>query len=471
MYGVDYPEVGDPGPADNPALEAEHHHVHRGQARMAYRLAESHGDRLMYVHGLGWHYWDGRRWAEDDRGAAKRAVLDALRRALAESLDDKALRADVHKCESAAGLNGVLDIASALETFAVTVADLDADPWLLNTASGTLDLRTLGLTEHDPADRLTKVTTGAYRPEATAPEWDAFLGRVLPEESVRSYLQRFAGVSLLGKVEQHILAIATGEGANGKGTSYGALLHALGDYGHAAESDLFMASRADANAPKPAVMRLRGRRLVVVSETEREHPLAAALMKNLTGGDRITARTLHAQPVTFDPAHTPLMVTNHLPKVAGDDPAIWRRLRVIPFNVVIPAEQRDEQLGDRLALEADGILAWAVAGWQQYREQGMADPEAVRVATRDYQRLSDAVGRFVDDCCLIGTHWHVSVSDLWERWCRWRAEDGADEVSKKAFNEALDKRGYPTHRGAQGRRIRRGLGLQSDTEEGTADGF
>ena len=301
--------------------------VHSGQARFAYRLAASRAGRLLYVHGIGWHVWGGRRWALDDRGEATRAVLDELRSALAESLTDKDLRGEVRRCETAAGVAGVLELASALEPFAVTIADLDADPYLLNVANGTLDLRTLTLRGHDPADRLTKVTRAAWHPDVRSGEWEAFLARVLPDADVRGYLQRLAGLALLGKVTEHIFTIATGTGANGKGTAYNAILYALGDYGHVAESDLFMAAKSSPNAATPAQFGLRGRRLVVVSETERDHRLAMALMKNLTGGDPITARPLYGAPVTFAPSHTALMVSNFLPRVAGDDPAAWRRIR------------------------------------------------------------------------------------------------------------------------------------------------
>lgn len=171
---------------------------HRGQVRIAYRLAESHSDRLMHVHGLGWYHYDGRRWMEDTGGHAKRAVLDVLRRALAESLADHDLRTDVRKCESSAGVAGVLDLATALPEFAFTVDALDADPYLLNTANGTLDLRTLDLRTHDPRDRITKVTRAGYQPGSVSPEWSQFLQRVLPDVGVREFLRRYTGVDCAG---------------------------------------------------------------------------------------------------------------------------------------------------------------------------------------------------------------------------------------------------------------------------------
>lgn len=439
--------------------------LHRGQLRMAYRLAQSHADRLMHVYGIGWHHWDGARWAEDNRGEATRAVTEVLREALAEAVKldpdprDK-LIADVRKCETANGINGVLELAAALIPFAVTVTDLDADAYLLNTASGTLDLRTGELRPHDPADRCTKVTRAGYDPAATSTTWTAFLDRVLPNESVRSYLQRLTGLALLGKVIEHVFTLATGTGANGKTTTTSALLYALGDYGHVAESDLFMQAKANPNSASPALMGLRGKRLIVVSETERDQRLAVALMKNLTGGDPITARPLYGKPVTFAPSHTSLMVTNHLPKVAGDDAAVWRRVRVIPFDVVIAADDRDPLLGERLELAADAILSWAVAGYQEYTRTGLAEPEAVTGATGDYQQASDAVARFIDEMCYLSPHAYALTGELFSRWSRWAAVDGVEPLSQRRFGEALDKHGYPTAGGSgRDRRQRRGLGL------------
>lgn len=441
-----------------PSLEGKH----RGQLRIAYRLADGYADRLLHVHGIGWHVWDGTRWAPDERGAAPNAVYDVLRVALADSLHDSDLRVDVRKCETAAGVDGVLRLAAALEPFAATVGDLDQDGYLLNVANGTLDLRTGQLRDHDPRDRITKVTTAAYDPSATGPSWEAFLARVLPDPDVRSYFQRFIGLALLGMVREHIFTIATGVGANGKGTAYNAVLRAVGDYGHVGESDLFMRAKSNPNAASPAQMRLQGRRLVVVSETERDHHLAAALMKNLTGGDPVTARPLYGSPVTFDPSHTVLMVTNHLPTVAGDDPAVWRRIRVVPFDVTIPEDERDPRLGERLELEVDAILAWTIAGYRQYVERGMDAPPAVRAATDRYQLDSDALAQFIDARCVVNPSVSASTTQLHDVFQAWSRSEGIDgEMGRKQFGQALDMRGFKTG----SRRLRQGIGMAVDPHE------
>jgi putative DNA primase/helicase len=435
-----------------------------GQLRIAYVLAAFYQDRLLFVHGIGWHYWDGKRWAHDDIGAAKRGVFDVLKKALIRSLEPeyKHLRSDVHKCESAAGVAGVLDIASALTPFAATVRDLDADPYLLNVANGTLDLRTMESRPHTPADRITKVCRAAYDPQAPASVWPAFLTTVLPDEPVRTYLQRVTGVGLCGKVIEHILAILTGTGANGKGTFYSALLYALGDYADTAEPDLFMHREG---AHPAGEMALFGKRIVVVSESDENRRLAEATMKRLTGGDPITARYMRQNFVTFDPSHTALLVTNHLPRVSGDDPAIWRRIRVIPFDVVIPDDQQDGALDEKLQAEADAVLTWALTGWADYRDRGLAEPDAVLTRTDEYKADSDAVGRFIDDECLTSSPvLKATTSQLFEAWQTWRAKEGAAEMTSKAFGKSLDRHGYPVAGRDQHGRWRDGIGFRSEEQ-------
>ncbi|MDC8980687.1 phage/plasmid primase, P4 family [Mycobacterium marinum] len=430
---------------------------------MAYRLADRYNGQLLHVTGLGWHHWDGARWAPDDRGAAKRAVLAELRVALSESLDDKELRSDVRKCESASGVAGVLDLAAALKPFAAAVADLDSDAHLINVANGTLDLRTLQLRPHQPADRITKVCRGAYHPGgAESRLWSEFLARVLPDDEVRGFLQRLVGVGLLGAVAEHVLGILTGVGANGKSVLDKAIRHALGDYACTAEPDLFM--HRDGGHPT-GEMDLRGVRWVVVSESDKDRRLAEATMKRLTGGDTIRARRMRQDFVEFTPSHTPLLITNHLPKVSGDDAAVWRRLRVVPFSVVIPEAEQDSELDARLQLEADGILSWAVAGYRDYLGRGLDEPASVREATDTYRRNSDAVGRFIADRCQVGPLFKATTSALYAAWQRWQESDGCDPIGRGAFGNALDCRGYPASKPAHGKRWRTGIGLAEDVAD------
>jgi putative DNA primase/helicase len=449
--------------ADDAAIEAA---VHSGQVRKALRLAASYANKLKYVNGIGWHYYDATRWAYDDCGRAPRAVLAVLQTALGESVGDgidKSLRKDVAKCESATGVRGVLEIASALPEFAVTVRDLDADSYQVNTATGTVDLRTADApTPHRPGDLISKVTRAAYDPYPMGSTWARFLNEVLPDEEVLAYLQRLVGVALIGRVVEHVLAILIGVGANGKSTFVKAVCWALGDYASTAEPDLMMQRQG---AHPTGETDLLGKRLIVVNESENGRKLDPAKMKRLTGGDTIRARRMRQDFFEFEPSHTTLLVTNHLPMVAGDDPAIWRRLRVIPFDVEIPPEDRDPHLDEALQLEADVILAWALHGLRDYRRRGGLDePAAVLVATGDYQKASDAVARFVLECCTTTSEvQQVGARALFVEWDRWRTLDGAEQISEKAFGQSMDRLGHPARKFKSGG-MRQGIQIVTKVE-------
>jgi putative DNA primase/helicase len=440
-------------PAEGGRPEGE---MHGGQIRMAYRLAASYAGRLVFIHGLDWRYWDGRRWALDDCGRAEQAVVAVLRAALAESVGgDKRLRQDASKCESAAGIGGILAVARTLPAFGRVASQVDADPFLFNCANGTLDLRDRTVRPADPADLITKVASGAYDPGAPQGFWESFLETVLPDQEEREYLRRVLGQALYGAVREHLFPVLTGTGANGKGTTYGAVAHAWGDYAAVVNPDLLMIK---ANSGGPEMMVLRGARLVVASELGKGRVLDDSLMKRLTGGDVLTARHLYSEPVTWSPTHQLLYVTNHKPQTEGDDDAVWRRMRIVPFNVVIPEEERRLDLGEELLLHADAILTWAVAGYFDHEDNGgMREPEAVLRATAAYRHENDAMSRFIEDCCELDRDAVTPAAELWQAWNDWRDDDGAEAMSKKALGQALEKHGFKRKMAGDGTRCWRGL--------------
>ena len=439
---------------------------HSGHLGMAYKMGLQFRDKLLYVNGIGWHRWDGKRWARDGNGAARRAVHTVIKREwiacanlAATERDERAKQ--ISRYESASAISGILTEAAALEVFSVTVDDLDADPYLLNIANGTFDLHTFALRPASPADRITKVCRGAYHPGTSAKTWEEFLRKSLPDEPVRKFVQRLTGLALLGEVREHLLPIFTGEGANGKSTFYEAVLYNLGDYGCVAEPELFTHRE---NAHPTGQMDLMGRRLAVVSETDEGKRLAQATMKRLTGGDPITARYMRENNVTFTPSHLPVLVTNFLPKVSGDSPSVWRRIRVVDWTVVIPADEQDKKLPRKLQLEADGILNWCVEGLRDYLDGGLAEPESVIKSTSRYRADSDAVARFVSEECHEAETLKISASDLFDAWDRWRRIEDAAEISKRAFGQALSRRGY-TSSDSNGRRWWNGICVLKSEEQ------
>jgi putative DNA primase/helicase len=443
--------------------------IHRSHTRIAYRLAAAATGKLLHVPNLGWYYWTGRHW-EIDAGerVARRGVVEVIKRARAEAagLNDKQARsdlwADAKQCETAAGVRGVLELGTAMIGLSALADELDNDPYLLNTLSGTLDLRTAELREADPDDRVTKVTGCGYDPSATSADWDAFLTAVLPDAELRRFLQCLIGLALVGKVIEHILPILTGTGRNGKGTFVRVVGAALGPYAIEAEPDIFMARD---RAHPTGQLDLRGTRLATCQETDDGRRMDVAAVKRLTGGDTIRARRMRQDFIEFRPSHLPVLITNHLPKVPADDPALWARLLVIPFEQSFLGRE-DRGLEDRLCGDLEAVLAWAVRGWTDYQANGLQVPPGVAAATTDYRTSADTLAQFLEDRCVVNQHTHVGSGELWAAWERWSYANGAEPGTNRIFKAMLESHGYALRRTTAGVRVS-GIGLASAVGEDT----
>ena len=432
----------------------------------AKRLIGTFGDRIRYVPAWNrWLVWDGRRWTPDLTGQAQRYGKMIARRLTTQALaikDEAARKAALHvarRGEQSASIRGALSLASTEAEVVVTPDDLDADPFLLNCANGTLDLRTGQVYPHQPADLLTKVTGAGYCPGAAGPEFAKFLERVQPDPEMRAYLGRLLGHGLEGRVVEHVLGIQHGIGRNGKGTLIGAVTAALGDYADAADPELLTARTFDAHPTGTAD--LYGLRLAILHETDKGRRLAEATVKRLTGGDKLKARRMREDFWSFDPSHTFVMLTNHKPVISGTDEAIWARLRLVPWPVVIPAAERDLGLADKLALELDAVLDFLVTGYNDWRGHGLKDPAEVMAATEAYRAESDALGRFIDQRCM--RHGSVKSAELFAVWSRWCTEEGEESGTQTMFSTSLTNLGFDKTRTGSGF-IWKGLGLAVSDE-------
>lgn len=433
--------------------------LHRSHLRMAERLAIQYGDDLRYAHGLGWLVWDGTRWAKDRDGAPMRAAVEVVKAAVREVEEqlDGELEKDVRRVETASALGGILQIARCLHPLAIPADLLDTDPYLVNVQNGTLDLRDGRLRPHDPADLITKLAGCGYDPDAAGPTFDKFITEVLPDPDVRDFVQRVFGYALKGKVTEHVLPILTGVGCNGKTTLVELMLRVFGDYGISADPELLV-EHTYAQHPT-GQSDLLGVRLAVTQETDEGRRLAAATVKRLTGGDKIRARRMRQDFFEFDPSHTAMMVTNHKPRVSGDDPALWRRIRIVPFDVVIA--EPDADLPDRLSVELPGVLAWAVEGYRAYEDRGLDAPEVVTIRTTEYRASSDAVGRFLDDCTINSPAAYARARELFGEWSAWCHRNGETPGSEVSFAEAMSRRGITQVRRSVGK-VYVGIGMTAE---------
>jgi putative DNA primase/helicase len=427
----------------------------------ARRLVDKHGEQLRYVVPWKcWLVWNGARWAPDADGHVQRC-MKVIAREVHTSLirdpkaDPEMLRA-AKRAESSSGVKGALTLAATEPEIAITPDRLDAHPYLLNCRNGIVDLQTGELLKHDPALLLTKMAAAPYEPASEGAVFTKFLERIQPSEEMRLFIRRLLGLSLEGKVTAHILPIFYGDGANGKSTLTDAVMNALGDYADAADPDLLRARTFDAHPT--GVADLFGLRLALLHESDAGHRLAEGTVKRLTGGDRLKARRMREDFWSFDPSHTFVMLTNHKPLVGGTDEGIWRRLRLVPFEVIIPGAERDENLGDKLSGEAGAILAWLVAGHLDWRKNGLAEPDKVTEATQAYRAESDPLGRFLEERCLKMPALHVGSTELFGIYEKWCAAEREDPGSPKSFGEAMRLKGFESYK-SHGVIHWRGVGL------------
>lgn len=432
----------------------------------AGRFVDGHASEVLHVaRWRAWHIWDGRRWGSDETGdiveRAKRTARTIYTEAAFEEDPDrrKALGKWARMSENAARIRAMIDLAASDPKVAARADDLDSDPWVLNAHNGTIDLRTGRLRPHDPRDRITKLAGAAYRPDAAAPTWLAFLERIMDgNDELIAFLQRAAGYALTGSVSEQVMFFLHGKGANGKSTFLSVLMDVLGDYARQTEPDLLLARR---NEPHPTGLAdLAGARFAVAQEVEEGRRMAESLVKLLTGGDRIKARFMHRDFFEFTPTHKLFLAANHKPVVRGTDVAIWRRLRLIPFAVSIPLDEQDHDLVGKLHAEADGILAWAVAGCLAWQEQGLQAPDEVMAATADYRGEMDTIGDFLDELCYLDPNAMVEAKDLYAAYKEWSEAAGEKPKTQKGLGQLLTERGFDRHKGGRNNRYRWvGIGL------------
>jgi putative DNA primase/helicase len=336
--------------------------------------------------------------------------------------------------------------------------DLDLDPWLLNCENGTLDLRTGEQHPHRRDDLITKLTPVAYDPDAKAPTWEAFLERVLPSEALRRFVQRVVGYALTGDVSEQILPFLYGPGANGKSTLVNVILEMTGDYGKQAAPDLLVVKQG---THPTELADLFGARFVPSIEVEDGRRMAESLVKQLTGGDKIKGRFMRQDFWEFHPTHKVFLVANHRPTVRGTDHAIWRRIKMVPFDVTIPKEEQDPRLPEKLGEELPGILAWAVRGCLQWQREGLGEPEEVRSATEGYRAEMDVLGAFIDERCVESPRAKAGATPLYEEYTDWCTTMGEGAETQTRFGKRLAERGFEKVRDPKSRRWTwHGIGLQ-----------
>jgi putative DNA primase/helicase len=457
----------------------------------AERWEGRHGGSFRYCDELGWLAWDGKRWSKDDaerllqesvfatvRGIGDEA--DWIRqagedwRAAGENGEDPdpwvsqpksgnwKRRSDVHRAWGRASeANRAIAAVSTLgRTMVTTRLDrFDADVWKLNVNNGTLVFvrgdgqpdgygvpPSVHLKPHDPDDLITMLAPVDYVPGAAAPIYDAFMAKVQPDATVRRFLHAWGGYCLTGDATEQKFVINHGAtGANGKSTWIDAIAALMGDYAIAVNIATFMDEKArSGSSPSPDLAELPHKRLVRTSEPPRGVPFAEALVKLVTGGEPLPARQLNKPFFRYLPEFKITVSMNPVPQLS-DDAAIWRRTRVVPWNVSIPEGERDHGLPLKLKAEASGILCRLIDGLLDWCAGGLPDTEAVSAATRQIRETVDPLGRFLSTACTLDAASKVNSTRLFKVYEAWATWAGEKPWSQNGFSRALANKGFEKH--------------------------
>lgn len=416
------------------------------------RFTARHGHDLRFCSVREqWQHYSAGRWQPDEHGEAERRAKqtgrDVTAEAAREANDDKRARLLKHAITltKRATRETMLKDAASEPGMMVTPEMFDCEPHLLNVRNGVIDLRTFEFRPHNSGLLLSKQAGAAFNPNVTAPTWSAALELWMPDAEARDYLQDTAGLSLSGEVPDEFFNFICGPGENGKSTFLRTLEQLAGSYTHRtpAETLMLMREQRRAGAPAPELVALQGARLVTVAEVDKSHRLSTALVRDLTGRDKISARGVFAKrAIEFQPQFTLWLNGNHRPRITDGTHGMWRRVRVLEFTQQITAEQRDSHLGDKLRRELPGILNWALEGLRRVQQRGLIVPASVQAATDEYRAEQDTFAGFLSNCCTTGPKCEATAAQLWRAWCAWCSENGEREGTQRALGLELKRRNF-----------------------------
>lgn len=414
--------------------------------QIALAFVKRHRARLRFDHSAGrWYEWTGTRWQRNETKLAFHFARELAREA---SKGEKAF------CRASVA-SGVEAFARADQTLALTADLWDRDPWLMGTPAGTVDLRTGKLHPARQEDLITKQAGSAPKPGAPS-RWLAFLREATGgDEALMRFLAQVAGYCLTGSTREHALFFVHGPGGNGKSVFLNLLSHVMGDYAATAGMETFTASKSDRHPTDLA--KLNGARLVSASETEEGRAWAESRIKQVTGGDTISARFMRQDFFEFVPQFKLVIVGNHAPILHNVDEAARRRFNIIPFTH--KPGSPDRELEDKLKAEAGQILSWAIEGCLDWQANGLVRPEIVTAATADYFEDQDLFGQWIEERCERDPGKWELPAPLYRDWADYARAAGDDPGPQKQMKSRLEGAGFRRAR-TMGQRVYRGVALK-----------
>jgi P4 family phage/plasmid primase-like protien len=423
---------------------------------LAREVFEEYGHRIRYMApARHWLVSDGRRWKRDATAEAEELagftldrLADHLTRHGGSDAEKRAAKLRAEMLGAAWKREAVLKFLKTDQRIAITPEQLDADPTLLNTPTGVVDLRTGKLRPHDPSLLLSRMTAVGPDFEAGCPLWEkVILEWCGGNADLVTMLQRWWGYCLTGLTYEQKLVVNWGPGGNGKSVQANLMIWLLGDYARSAPSNTFTRARMERHPTD--VAGLQGARLVVATETQSGTAWDEEKIKQLTGGDRVSARFMRGDFFDFNPQFKLIVLGNHKPEIRHVDAAMRRRVLLVPFTVT--PKVIDPQLIDKLKAEGPAILAWMIQGCLDWQAHGLAVPEVVREATEEYFAAEDAVGRWIQEACEECGE-STTIQELFESWQQWAHSNNERVGSLKRLSQEIAAKGYPRWKDPKSRR-------------------
>jgi len=437
---------------DSHVVEDQHQKVYdMTDTGNAHRLQDKFGHVIRYSYNRKkWYYWDGKMWRIDETGEIKKLsdiICEDIKREGYQEQDEKT-QADLIKfatrTASSKGKEAMIKECQHLHGIPASPDDFDGYSEYLNCQNGIVNLRTGELLPHDGNFMMSKVCYAEYDTDGGAPKlWLKFLDDVTNgNKDLQKYIQKSVGYSLTGSNREQCAYFLYGMGNNGKSTFLDTISDLLGSYSANVQPETIMLRKFSDGGALSDIARLKSARFVTSEEPTEGVRLNEGLLKQLTGGSKITCRFLYSDEFEYTPEFKIWIATNHKPVIRGTDVGIWRRIKLIPFEVNIPADKVDKNLKYKLRKEFPQILKWAVDGCRLWIKEGMEEPECVKDAVKEYKQEMDLLAGFLEQCVEIDYDCKdkVPARDLFRAYSMWAKANNEYEMSSKKFFMEIGKK-------------------------------
>lgn len=426
------------------------------------RLLDNFGEDFKYLNDVGnFLIWKDDLWKLDLEALEmleKCKHLIPIIESEADAANDynedyaKKLRAFADRTSSVKNLKAPIELVKHASSIESSI--LDKNDYLFAVKDGCVDLKTGRFRSREKGDYITIASDVAYDKEATCDTWVKFINEIMKEDAeMIEYLQKIAGYLLTGDTKEQCFFIFYGRGANGKSTFVNTLNEILKSYAVSIPNEVLMSNKnSNGNAPNAELLKLKGKRMVETGELPEFRAFNESLLKQMTGGDLITARGMYAKnPISFNPKFKLIMVGNHKPYIKGLDHGFWRRTHVVPFDNTIPKEKIDKSLQEKLSSELSGILNWAIEGCLKWQQEGLEQPEKVKKAAEDYKQEQDYIGEWIADCCIeVDSSKYTIGQELFHNYDEWCNSHNESRLTARTLYKKLEEKGFVKVRQGEG---------------------